>query len=122
VFRCAYKHLKTGGVMIIHPDEYKEKSKQNETNIWTSKTDDMDITFIENQYDPNPKDDTFEKELVYLIRKKGKLKIEQDLHRCGLFTSSFWRKSLKQAGFEIHREIKDEELNSCPAFCCIKPA
>lgn len=122
VFRCACKHLKAGGVMITHPDECKERFKQNQTNIWTSKTNDMDITFIENQYDPNPNDDTFEKALVYLIRKKGKLRVENDLHVCGLFGLDVWRKSLKQVGFGVHEDIVDKTAEELPTFCCVKPA
>jgi SAM-dependent methyltransferase len=119
-FLAAHKHLKAGGVMITHPDECKERFKQNETTIWTSKTDDMDITFIENQYDPNPKDDTFEKTLVYLIRKKGKLRIEQDFHVCGLFGLAVWRKLLKKVGFEVF-EGEDKDLEDIPVYCCVKP-
>jgi SAM-dependent methyltransferase len=120
VFRCAHKHLKPAGVMITHPDECKEQFKQNETNIWTSRTDDMDITFIENQYDPNPKDNTFEKRLVYLIREKGKLRTERDLHVCGLFSLDIWRESLRQVGFEVVEE-EEEDSGNVPTFCCVKP-
>ena len=37
----------------------------------------MEITFIENNYDPNPEDDTYETTFIFLIREKGKLRIEQ---------------------------------------------
>ncbi len=120
VFRSAYKHLRAGSVMITYPDECKERFKQNETNIWTSKTDDMEITFIENQYDPNPKDDTFEKTLVYLIRKNGKLRIEHDLHVCGLFSLDVWRKSLKRIGFEVYEEEGGNDAGDLPVFSCVK--
>ncbi len=116
-FKSAYKHLRAGGVMITYPDECKERFEQNETTLWTSKTNDMDITFIENQYDPHLKDDTFEKTLIYLIRKNGKLRIEHDSHVCGLFALDVWRRSLKQAGFEVHEEEKCEDL---PVFTCVK--
>ena len=120
VFRTAHKHLKPGGVMITYPDGCKEKFEQNETTIWKSETVDMDITFIENQYDPNPEDDTFETTLIYLIRRNGKLRIEHDFHVCGLFTLSVWRKSLKQAGFEIHEKKGGEETEGLPVFACVK--
>jgi SAM-dependent methyltransferase len=121
VFRSAYRHLRPGGVMITCPHERKERFKQNETNIWTSKTGDTEITFIENQYDPNPRDSIFEKTLLYLIRKKGELRIEQDFHLCGLFGLDAWRESLESVGFELCEE-RDEEGNCIPVFCCPKPA
>ncbi len=119
-FQIAYRHLKPGGVMITYPDECKEKFKQNETNIWTSKAKDMDITFIENQYDPNPKDDTFETTFIYLIRKSGKLRIEHDFHVCGLFTLNVWRRLLKRAGFGVHQEKGTEVTKGLPVFSCVK--
>lgn len=120
-FQSAYKHLKAGGVMITHPDECKEKFKQNRTTIWTSKKDNLDITFIENNYDPNPKDDTYETTMIFLIRENGKLKIEQDFHLMGLFTLNFWRKSLKKVGFEVNEEKGDKDFKELPVFVCVKP-
>ena len=116
----AYNHLKVGGIMIIHPDECKERFRQNETTVWTSKTDDMDITFIENQYDPNPDDDTFEKTLIYLIRKDGKLRIEHDFHICGLFALDVWRKSLEKVGFEVFEDGESKNIGDFPVFVCVK--
>jgi SAM-dependent methyltransferase len=121
VFKAAYKHLKQGGVMIVHPDECKERFKQNETTIWNAKTDDTDVTFIENQYDPNPRDGTYEKMLVYLIRKKGKLRIEQDLHLCGLFPLETWRRSLRTVGFTLSENRLSDDAKDIPVFCCVKP-
>jgi SAM-dependent methyltransferase len=121
VFRCAYKHLKPGGVMITHPEECRESFEQNQTTIWKAKTDDADITFIENQYDPNAKDRTYEKTFVYLIRKKGKLRIEHDFHVCGLFALDTWRESLRKAGFRISESRLRDDVKNIPVFCCLKP-
>lgn len=121
VFRSAYKHLKPGGVMITYPDKCKEVFKQNETTIWSSRRDDMDLTFIENNYDPNPRDNTFEATLIYLIRKRGKLRIEQDLHVCGLFSLDVWRASLRQAGYEVHERVERVDTQDIPVFSCVRP-
>jgi SAM-dependent methyltransferase len=121
VFKAAYKHLKAGGVMITHPEECRESFKQSETTIWKAKTDDTDVAFIENQYDPNPKDGTYEKTFVYLIRKKGKLRIEHDLHVCGLFALDAWRESLLKAGFMVTASRLRDDAKNIPVFCCVKP-
>ena len=118
-FKMAYKHLQPGGVMLVHPDHTRSTFKQNSTHIWRSKRGNMDITFIENNYDPNPNDNTFESTFVFLIRKKGKLTIEHDYHTGGLFTLNTWRKLLKQAGFKV-REEKDQMTRGVPTFICIK--
>jgi len=119
-FKMAYCHLKPGGVTVVHPEQTRETFKQNQTHIWRSKRGDMDITFVENNYDPDRRDNTFESTFVYLIRKKGKLKIEHDFHLCGLFKLDVWRKFLKQAGFKVFAE-KDGPGGSIPTFACIKP-
>jgi cyclopropane fatty-acyl-phospholipid synthase-like methyltransferase len=118
-FKMAYKHLKLGGVMLVHPDQTKSTFKQNATHIWRSKRGDMDITFIENNYDPNLRDNTFESTFVFLIRKKGKLRIEHDFHTGGLFTLEIWRKLLKQTRFKVYKE-KDEMTPGVPTFVCLK--
>jgi SAM-dependent methyltransferase len=121
VFKAAYRHLKSGGVMITHPEECRESFGQNETTIWKAKTDDADVTFIENQYDPNAKDGTYEKTLLYLIRKKGKLRIEHDFHVCGLFALDTWRGSLRKAGFRVSESRLRDDAKNIPVFCCVKP-
>ncbi len=121
VFGMAYRHLKPGGVMISYPDRCKERFRQNETTVWTSKHRGIDLTFIENNYDPNPKDQTYETTFVYLIRTKGKLRIEHDLHVCGLFALEVWRRLLGKAGFEV-TEVKNREFADIPVFVCLKPA
>ncbi len=120
VFHMAYKHLRDGGVMISYPDRCKERFKQNETTVWTSRHNDTDLTFIENDYDPNPKDQTYESTFIYLIREKGKLRIEHDLHVCGLFGLDVWRKLLRKVGFRVF-EHEDKNWEEIPVFVCIKP-
>ena len=119
-FRAANRHLRPGGVMITYPDECKGKFEQNETTVWKAKTGDMDITFIENQYDPNPRDNTFEKTMFYLIRKKRKLRVERDLHLCGLFELETWRRLLRRAGFRVHEKKAAVTPENLPVFSCVK--
>jgi SAM-dependent methyltransferase len=121
VFQTAYKHLRPGGAMVTCPDECKENFEQDKTTVWTSSKDDIHITFIEKQHDPDPEDNKFEKNLVYLIRDKGKLKVEHDRHICGLFDLNVWRSSIQKAGFEINEEPGEDEVEGSLVFCCVKP-
>lgn len=125
VFKNAYKHLTDGGVMIVTPDECKETFRQNTTRVSSadpaSKPDNTDVMFIENYYDPDKKDTTYEGTLIYLIRKNGKLRAEHDLHILGLFSLDVWRKKLREAGFEICAEIYEDKRENIPTFACIKP-
>jgi hypothetical protein len=80
-FTCAYKHLRAGGAMFCYAECIKEAFVQNKTQSTVSKTDTMEITFIENNYDPDPNDDTFETTIVYLIRENAQLRIEHDIEK-----------------------------------------
>jgi ubiquinone/menaquinone biosynthesis C-methylase UbiE len=123
-FRNAYRHLKAGGVMITFPDDTKETFVQNKTEISLararSKPENLEVTFIENYYDPNPDDEAYEATFVFLIRENGKLKIEHDFHTCGLFKLNTWRRSLKNTGFEVYEEGWPDAIKECPIFVCIK--
>ena len=76
---------------------------------------------IENNYDPDPNDDTYETFFVFLIRENGKLRIEEDLHICGLFELDVWRSALRQTGFEVHEVDLNQEASGLPTFVCVKP-
>ena len=117
-FQTAYKHLKPGGVCITYPDEHKGNFQQNETCIWKSSKKDLELVIIQNNYDPDPDDDTFEAVIIFIIRKNGKLTVEKDLHICGIFTLDVWKNLLKKAGFKV---IETDLDGVMPVFACIKP-
>lgn len=120
VFRRSFDHLKSGGVMICYAEILKENFKQNETWVTTSQNGDLEITFIENNYDKNPNDDVFESVMIYLIRKKGDLRIEEDYHECGIFTIDVWRNALKNAGFDYLESAMKDRQTDIPLFICTK--
>lgn len=120
-FQCSFKHLRAGGIMICYAEFCKEYLVQNKTQSTVSKTGSMEITFIENNYDPDPTDDTYEATMIYLIRDKGKLRIEHDHHLCGTFKVDIWRDSLRQAGFKVEEFPKGANVFDSPLFVCLKP-
>lgn len=125
VFRTAYEHLNPGGIFLTLVEESCERFKQNRTISSTHSRGDVQITFVENSYDPNPDDNHFEMTFIYLVRDTGKLDIYTDSHIWGLFPMDTWRRLLKKAAFDI-QELKfdhttflaDEFL---PMFVCLKP-
>ncbi len=125
VFSRAYDHLKPGGVMICGPDETKETFVQNHTTATKasedSKPEHLDITFIENNYDPDLDDTVYETTMIFLIREYGKLRIEQDLHKLGLFSLDTWRNTLHDVGFKVSESLEDEEDRYYVTFACVRP-
>jgi len=85
----------------------------------------VEITFIENYYDHDPTDTSYEVIFIYLIRTKGKLEIHTDRHLCGIFKLEIWLELLKQIGFKV-KQMKFThstfvEGESSPILICIKP-
>lgn len=95
-------HLARGGVMLFYLENLKEKFEQNKTRFKKHKKDNIQIVLIENDYDPNPDDTEFECHLVFLIRKDGKLQIEIDRHRMGLFELHKILEILENLNFRTH--------------------
>jgi SAM-dependent methyltransferase len=119
VFTTAFIHLKPGGVFCTYAEETAGRFQHNKTQSSTHIKDDVQITFIENLYDPDPSDTTYEMTFVYLIRRVGKLQVETDHHLCGIFPLETWIALLGEVGFEVHQSEFEED--KIPFFTCLKP-
>ena len=119
-FATAFAHLKPGGAFCTYAEETAGRFQQNRTRCSVRSQGDIEIVFIENAYDPNPADTTYENVFVYLIRRDGRLQIETDHHLGGLFPVASWLRLLGETGFEVTQlEFDDEE--SIPMFVGVKP-
>lgn len=124
-FETAYHHLKPGGVFLTIVEQTPETFVQNLTKHWTRRQDDVEITFIENSYDPDTGDTTYESVFVFIIRERGALRIETDRHVGGIFPMETWFEILKEVGFEVERtDYADPEDNGVPlpVLICKKSA
>ncbi len=125
VFQTAYEHLNPDGVFLIIAEETAEKFKQNRTMSSCHFQGDVELVFIENIYDPDPVDTSFEATFVYLIRRKGELEMYIDRHLLGVFDIDTWHNLLRRVGFEIeqmkfeHSTFSKEEY--LPMLVCVKP-
>jgi SAM-dependent methyltransferase len=120
-FRTAHRHLRPAGAMVVMAEVTKETFRQNKTTVFMSEAEDLEITVIENNYDPDPDDTTYETTFVYLLRESGKLRIEHDHHIVGIFSIDVWRKLLKDAGFEITEHTCRWSGEDYSVFSCLKP-
>ncbi|MFC1607467.1 class I SAM-dependent methyltransferase [Candidatus Latescibacterota bacterium] len=109
-FATVVEHLEPGGIFITSPDYFTETFHDPSVSHSTRSDGDIELTFIEYDYDPDPDDCTIESIMFYLIRKDGKISLEKDYHTTGLFPIQTWIYLLEEAGFEItqwpckHRE------------------
>jgi hypothetical protein len=100
-FKTAFEHLKPGGLFFTYAEYFADNFKQNMTWCSTHNSENADITFVHNNYDPDPSDTMFESTFIYLIRCDGKLEVETDVHRQGLFGQETWETLLREIGFEV---------------------
>jgi SAM-dependent methyltransferase len=120
----AWHHLKPGGVFFTLVEQLREKFMQNKTVCTMHQKDNIDVAFVENYYDPDPEDTTFEAVMVYMIRENGKFAVEADHHLCGLFNENTWNVLFEEAGFECVREeliLSGHPDEIYPVFIGIKP-
>jgi SAM-dependent methyltransferase len=121
-FATAHAHLRPGGVFCTYAEYTREHFVQNRNKCLTRSQGDVALTFLENAYDPDASDTTFEATFVCLIRERGRLRIETDRGLLGLFDLPTWRRLLSAAGFEVvETRLDDEDEPPIPMFVCIKP-
>lgn len=127
----AFRHLNPGGVFFFLLEVTKETFIQNRTIFSSHSRGDTEIIFIENCYDPDPGDTSYEATFIYLIRRGGKLEIQTDRHLCGLFSQATVERALIDVGFEVrclayapppsaieHSGLTGQERY--PMFVCLK--
>ncbi len=118
--QTAFAHLAPGGVFCTYVAVNSQNFRQNDTRVSDHSGEGMEITFIENRFDPDPQDTTYENTFVYLIRRQqnqGQLEIETDRHLGGLFNLDTWSHCLAETGFEVHQTRLGEDV---PFFVCRK--
>ena len=98
-FETAFAQLRPGGVFLTVVEATPERFRQHRT--WTSvhTSDDTEVVMVENVYDPDCSDTTYEMTFLYLIRRSEGLTIEADRHTCGLFALRTWLDLLTEVGF-----------------------
>ncbi|MEW6368799.1 MAG: class I SAM-dependent methyltransferase [Acidobacteriota bacterium] len=99
----AFHHLNPGGVFFFLVEATREDFEQNRCSVWRSVRGEVEIVTLENCYDPDPEDTTYETTFVHLIRRAGKLDVQTDIHTCGLFPARFIEDKLREAGLDARR-------------------
>ena len=113
-FATAYRHLRPGGSFVTYAEHVRERFEQNWTQAMRGHRGGVEIVFVENRYDPDPRDTTFEATFLFLIRRRGRLNVETDRHLLGLFPNAVWRRTLVQAGFQVRHAGPDPATRSDP--------
>jgi SAM-dependent methyltransferase len=123
-FETAFFHLRPGGVLLTCVEHTVQSFQQNRTICVTRVLGDTEITFVENYYDPDPSDTTYECTFIYLIRERGDLRVETDRHLAGIFPLKIWYDNLNYAGFDVKQLSFEDSAHggSIPLLVGIRPA
>ncbi len=100
-FQTAWDHLRPGGALAVGLGTTAESFTQNRTTVSTHRADGVDISFVENDYDPDASDTQYESTFVYLVRRAGEQEIHTDHHLSGLFPRGTWYRLLNDVGFSV---------------------
>lgn len=119
--RTAYDHLNPGGVLVVTPDVTSETFQQNRTTTSQAAREGLDVVFVENVYDPDTADEQYETTILYLIRERGRLRVEMDRWTMGLFSLDTWRAVLRETGFEVQEGGYRSGEEDYTVFACVKP-
>lgn len=123
-FRTAFRHLRPGGAFVTYAELTPDRFEQNWTEAIRGRRGRDDVVFVENRFDPDPRDTTFEATFLFLLRRGGRLSVETDRHVLGLFPEATWRKCLRNAGFRIVHAGRDASVpdDQTVWFAARKPA
>jgi SAM-dependent methyltransferase len=102
VFWTAYHHLEPGGVFFFLLETTRESYRPNRVFSWTFQGPGVAGAFAEAAFAASRSGTTYEKAMVFLIRKAGKIKVHSDIHRFGLFRKDQVLRLLRESGFRPH--------------------
>jgi ubiquinone/menaquinone biosynthesis C-methylase UbiE len=98
--KTANIHCKMNGNLLVVPDFFKETFKPS-TRHGGHDSGNRSLRYLEWDFDPNPDDEEFETDFVFMIREvKSELRIETDHHECGVFSKNTWLNIFNECGFK----------------------
>ncbi len=108
----ANAHLRSGGALLMAPDDFRETFTDHEICHSKHGAGSSHLTYIEYTHDPDPSDTSIESVMFFLIRRDGQLTIEQDRHMLGLFSQTRWLELMRQSGFSAEKRSYALEAGS----------
>jgi ubiquinone/menaquinone biosynthesis C-methylase UbiE len=95
----AYVHCRSGGLALFYPDFTRETFTPH-TGHGGHDSGERGLRYLEWTYNPNPADNTYIMDMVYLLREDKTVRCEYDRHIMGLFAQDEWLKLMSDVGFK----------------------
>ncbi|MGE5595201.1 MAG: class I SAM-dependent methyltransferase [Hyphomicrobiales bacterium] len=123
-FETAHVHLRPGGVALFVPDCTKETFQEGTWHGGHDR-DGRSLRYLEWRHDPDPGDNTYLMEFVYLLSEGGgPSRVVPDVHLCGLFARATWLRLLGETGFAamvVPLDVSGAQTEEWQAFVAVKP-
>jgi SAM-dependent methyltransferase len=118
----AFVHCRPGGVVVFAPDCVKETFRPA-TDHGGTDGDGRAIRYLGWTWDPDPDDDTYLTDYVYVLREGGgEPRVVHDRHVEGVFPRGTWLRLLEQTGFRAHAgPPRGAEPGSGDLFIAFRP-
>lgn len=105
-FHTAAIHCRPGGTVAILPDHVRETFEPETDHGGHDAADGRGLRYLEWAYDPDPTDDTYIVEYVFVLKAAdGTVAVEYDRHVEGLFGRAQWLQWLAAAGLAARTEV-----------------
>jgi trans-aconitate methyltransferase len=120
--RTASMHLKSGGVLVLLPDEMRETFTDHQAATDVRETEDgTQITLVSHAQAVDTRLKQYDLTMLFMIQKDGQLQVEEDTHRCGLFDQSQWESAIIAAGLEVIAITLKPRWRGAPCLLARKP-
>ncbi len=119
--QTAFVHTAAGGAALLLPDTVKETFEE-QTHLFEGDDGVKSMRTIEWSWDPDPADEQYRVEYVFVLRENGEVRTVHDRHVEGLFSRAQWVRAFEGAGFQVEasEQLVDEDT-VVPFFLCRKP-
>ncbi|HVF64268.1 MAG TPA: class I SAM-dependent methyltransferase [Casimicrobiaceae bacterium] len=117
----AFRHARAGGAALFAPDCVRETFREK-TLLLAEDDGPRSLRGIDWSWDPDPADDTFIADYVFMLRENASVATIHDRHVVGVFCYATWHRVLSNVGWEVERlarPIDEAELGD--VFVCRKP-
>jgi hypothetical protein len=112
VLKNAYKHCKSGGIVVIAPDCTRETFKEctDYEGHDALPPDNRSVRYIQWTYDADASDTVFNYDFILALRKGEELTTAIDRQLCGVFPRQTWLDLMNEEGFDAEA-VKDTSTN-----------
>jgi SAM-dependent methyltransferase len=116
----AFVHTRPGGAAVFAPD-YLRETFSADTDVIEHDDGHRAVRGLGWSWDPDPTDDTYRTDYLFLLRDGDDVRTVHDRHVEGLFARETWQRILAGVGFRVERAERHDRGTVGEIFLCVRP-